>query len=815
MQRPIIGVTCAYSLGIALASQIQIPARTCSLLSVLLIILTLLGFAAWSRLESRVLMAFALSSFFLLGAIFYDVYTHPPSKPHLANLSEQFLRDPVIVEGIICAPPERLSTGEEEPQRVRLTLNEVILFAGKGATATEGRLRITLKQPDEPFLYGERIRLPVQLRQPRGLLNPGGFCLPRYLLSEGIYLEGRVKSGEEILRLGRVGGSRALNWVYDLRQKMLRQMEAHVAAPYCGILQGITLGDRSSLDKDLQEAFVRSGTFHILAISGLNVSMVAALLYFLLRLLRFPLRLRAGLTIIWVIFYAALAGGGPSVVRAGIMTSLFLGALILEREVDIANTLALSALLILLWNPLHLLEAGFQLTFAATLGILLLIHAFPMTSLPRPLRWLLNSLGVSAAATSATLPILAYHFHRASLIGILANLPIVPLSGIVTAIGLIYALLSLFLSSGLHWLAHLLQILIVFMARLARFFASLPGASFQLYGPSLAMILLYYGSLFSAWNWRKARWPKFTCFICLFLLSSLLGTKLYHSQHRTDLRVTFLDVGQGDCALLELPAGRSMLIDGGGSRQADFDVGEQVVRPYLLHRWVGKLDHIALSHPHPDHLRGLIAVLRDFKVKEVWEGKGAPDLPLYLEFRKCLEEKGVPLQSYTAGKSLNDPPLHVAVLHPSRPYLKGSPRGAFSDENNNSLVLRISYGAIRFLFPGDIEAEAENRILARRAYLASEVIKVPHHGGRTSSSVRFIRAVRPTYAIATAGAFNPFGHPSPEVVKRYEAMGARVLQTSRDGAITMITDGKNLRVTTAAQASRDGPSQLFELLGFD
>jgi competence protein ComEC len=147
--------------------------------------------------------------------------------------------------------------------------------------------------------------------------------------------------------------------------------------------------------------------------------------------------------------------------------------------------------------------------------------------------------------------------------------------------------------------------------------------------------------------------------------------------------------------------------------------------------------------------------------------------------------------------------------------LKGSPRGAFSDENNNSLVLRISYGAVRFLFPGDIEAEAENRILARRAYLASEVIKVPHHGGRTSSSARFIRAVRPTYAIATAGAFNPFGHPSPEVVKRYEAMGARVLQTSRDGAITMITDGKNLRVTTAAQASRDGPSQLFELLGFD
>ena len=812
MQRPIIGVTCAYSLGVAVASQIHFPARISSLLLVLLILLALLGLAAWSRLGSRVLMCLALSSFFLLGVTFYELCAHPPSKSHLANIGEDSLQGPVVVEGNICAPPERLSSAEEETRRVRVTLNKVILFGDRVAWAMAGRLRMTLKQPEEELLYGERIRLPVQLRRPRGLFNPGGLCLSRYLLSEGIYLEGRLKSGEEILRLGRVGGSRALNLLYDLRQKMLSQMEAHLAVPYCGVLQGITLGDRASLNKDLREVFVRSGTFHILAISGLNVSMVAALLYFILRLLRFPLRLRAGLTIIWVIVYAALAGGNPSVVRAALMTSLFLGALILEREVDLTNTLALSALLILLWNPLHLLEAGFQLTFGATLGILLLMQAFPMASLPRPSRWLLSSLGVSVAATLATLPILAHHFHRASLIGIVANLPIVPLSGIITAIGLIYALLSLFLSSGLDWLAQLLQILIALMARLAHFFSCLPGASFQLYGPSLAMILLYYGSLFSAWHWKKARWTKVTLLISLLLLSSLIGAKFYLVHHRSDLRVTFLDVGQGDCALLELPAGRSMLIDGGGSRQGDFDVGEQVVRPYLLHRWVGKLDRIVLSHPHPDHLRGLMAVLRDFKVKEAWEGKGAPNLPLYLEFRKCLQEEGVLLRSYAAGKSLNDPPLHVAVLHPSRPYLKGSPRGSFSDENNNSLVLRVSYGRIRFLFPGDIEAEAENRILARRAYPASEVIKVPHHGGRTSSSARFIRAVHPTYAVASAGAFNPFGHPYPEIVKRYEGMGAKFLQTSRDGAIMMVTDGKTLRVMTALQ-ERGRRRPLLELLG--
>lgn len=812
--RPIVGVTCAYSLGIALASQIHIPTRTSSLLLVLLILLALLNFTAWRRFDSRVLIGFALLSFFLLGTIFYALCAHPLSKAHLANLGEGFLQDPVVVEGTICSPPERLSLSEEETQRVRLTLDQVILFAGEGAAAMEGRIRMTLKEPEQEFLYGERIRLPVQLRRPRGLLNPGGFCLPRYLLSEGIYLEGRVKPKEKIFRFGRVGGSRALNFLYDLRRKMLRQMEAHVKAPYCGVLQGITLGERAFLDKDVQEAFVRSGTYHILAISGLNVSMVAAILYFLLRLLRIPLRLRAGLTIIWVILYAFLAGGSPSVVRAALMTSLFLGALILEREVDLTNTLALAALLILLWNPLHLLEAGFQLTFAATLGILLLVQALPASPLPRPLRWLLNSLGLSVAATLATFPILAHHFHRASLIGVLANLPIVPLSGVITAVGLIYAFLSLFLSWGLHWLAQSLQILIALMVRLAYLFSHLPGASFPLYGPSLAMILFYYGALLSAWHWPKARWAKIASLSGLFLLSSLISAKFYLTQHQSDLRVTFLDVGQGDCALLELPAGKAILIDGGGSRQGDFDVGKQVVAPYLLHRWVGKLDCVVLSHPHPDHLRGLMEILREFKVKEAWEGKGAPDLPLYLEFRRCLQERGIPLRSYAAGKSLNDPPLHLAVLHPSRPYLKASPRGAFSDENNNSLVLRISYGRIRFLFPGDIEAEAETRILERRTYPASEVIKIPHHGGKTSSTAGFIRTVHPTYAIASAGASNPFRHPSPEIVKRYEAMGVKVLQTMRDGAILMVTEGKSLEVGTALE-ERDRRRSLLELLGLD
>jgi competence protein ComEC len=418
-------------------------------------------------------------------------------------------------------------------------------------------------------------------------------------------------------------------------------------------------------------------------------------------------------------------------------------------------------------------------------------------------KWLLASLLVSLAASLATFPILAHHFHRASLIGVLANLPIVPLSGLLTALGLIYAGLSLLPLPGLHWLAQLLQLLIGLMAHLAHFFSSLPGASLALFSPSILMILFYYGFLLSAWQWRKAKWARISSLACLFLLASLIGAKLYHLQHRGELRVTFLDVGQGDCAVLEL-------------REGNFDLGQQVVKPYLLHRWVGRLDRAILSHPHPDHLRGLIAIVRDFPVEEAWEGKSPSGSPLHAEFLALLQQKGIPLRRWVAGERPGKiGPLNIEVLHPSVPHLVGSPRGGFSDENNNSLVLKIRYGGVTLLFTGDIGAEAETRILGRGQDVRCNALKIPHHGGRTSSTIPFIRAATPTYAIASAGAFNPFGHPSPETMKRYEEAGVKAFSTSYDGAIMLTTDGKGLRVWTAREERKGGRSFWLNWLGWD
>jgi len=802
MRRPTAQIAIALALGIALASRVSVSSTLYPYLFPALILVLLLGLTCWFRFGERTgFWLLPCLAFFLLGIISCHLHAHPPSPYHLANISTWSSPRPTLVEGRVCLPPERISQGQGE-EGIRVVLDRVVLEAASKVFPARGRIRLHLPPQPEELRYGERIRLRAQLRPPRGYLNPGGFHLPDHLLSQGIYLEGTATDEEEIIRLGRWEGRTPLALIYDLRARMLQRLGTLVTSPHLGVLEAITLGERSSLDRKTREDFVASGTYHILAISGLHVGMVAGFLFFFLRLVRIPRRLCASLSIAMIIFYAFLAGGSSSVVRASIMTVLFLGGIVLEREADLYNTLALAALLILLSNPFHLLEPGFQLTFAATLGIIMITKDLNPRLSRGWWKWLAGSLLVSLAATLATFPLLARHFHRASLVGVLANLPVVPLTGLLTGLGLLLALLSLFPLPGLHLIGRAIDFLLVLLTSLAHFFSTLPGSSLWIYEPSIPMIVLYYGALLLIGQWRRHRWAQIGCGICLFLLALLVGYRLHQVHHGTQLRVTFLDVGQGDCALLELPGGRAILVDGGGNRRGEFDVGEQVVKPYLLHRWVGKLDLIVLSHPHPDHLGGIISLVRGFPVKELWEARIPQAPPLQQELHRLLQEKGIVLHRWLAGE-VPDPigPLRIEILHPSPPLFYRCHRGSFAAENNNSLVLRIHFGQMRFLFCGDIEEEAERRIMARRPELTCQVLKVPHHGGKTSSSLSFIRAVSPRYAVFSAGAHNPFGHPSAEVMYRYQQMGVRLLSTARHGAVMMLTDGERLRVWAAGEES--------------
>lgn len=803
LRRPLVPLVVAFLLGIVAARLLPLSVFVWLLAGLLTTGLALLS-AACRRL--RVASLFLLLVFFSLGAGRLGVESYLLLPHHIDRVPEEILEQPLLIEGVVASPNDpsagdtRGIGGEEGRIRILLDLRTMWL-AGREIEVT-GRARLTLLRPGIVPAYGERIRGQFKLRRPRGYLNPGGFDYPLYLKSQGVTLEGWAGEGETLERRGTGEGFRLLGLAYTLRDRMIRAVSGLLPSDQASLLVAIILGERSGIPRRINEAFLGSGTYHILAISGLNVSLLAGALFFLLKAARVPLRLSALLSIGLITFYAALAGGSPSVVRAAVMTDVYLLGLILDREADSLNTLALSAIGLLLWQPLFLFDVGFQLTFVATGAILVAVDRLPLASWPVPWRWAATPVVLSIAAFLGTAPILASAFHRSSLIGILANLPIVPLSGLLTGAGMLFALLAMVIPQSLGWFAVLIGWLIDLLVSLAGWFARLPFASVQLFSPSIPMIICYYAAIGAAMAAMGRRWLRWAACAAALACVILVGVRLLPIFQDGRLRMTVLDVGQGDGIVLELPGKRTILIDGGGLFDDRFDIGEQVVVPFLLSRWIGHLDVVVLSHPHPDHLNGLQAVLRHISVGQLWDSGQRAVIPTYLWLEEVLRDRRIPHKILEAGYQTSQfAPVQIGVLHPSNPMLSGSPRGRFSDVNSNSLVLTVRYGKVAFLLPGDIEQEAEDRLLEQETDLGAQVLKVPHHGGRTSSSEPFLARVHPKIAIVSAGYRNRFRHPHQETLDRYRANGIQLYRTDRDGAVTVMSDGSTVEVKTM-QGSR-------------
>jgi competence protein ComEC len=804
MRRPLVPLVVALLLGIVAARLLPLPALVWFLAGPAAIGLVLLS-AAYHQL--RVASLSLLFLFFSLGAGRLGVELRLLPAHHIDRLPEETLDQPLVIEGIVASPSDvtGVDTGgvEGEGGRVRILLDLRTMWLGERAIEITGRARLTLLDPEIVPAYGERIRGQFKLRRPRGYLNPGGFDYPLYLRSQGVTLEGWAGEGETLERRGTGEGSRLLTWAYTLRNRMIRAVNGLLPPDQASLLVALTLGARSDIPRQTTEAFQASGTYHILAISGLNVSILAGALFFLLKAIRVPLRLSALLSMGLITFYAALAGGSASVVRAAVMADVYLLALVSDREADSLNTLALSALGLLLWQPLLLFDVGFQLTFVATWTILAAVDRLPSALLPIPWRWVVTPVLLSVAAFLGTAPILASTFYRISPVGILANLPIVPLSGLLTGAGMLFAVLATAIPGSLGWFATLIGWLIELLVSLAGWFARLPLASVTLFPPSAPMIICYYLALGTAMAAMGRRWLRWTAYAAALVCVILVGVRLLPIFQNGRLRMTVLDVGQGDGIVLELPGKRTILIDGGGLFDDRFDIGEQVVVPFLLSQWIGRLDLVVLSHPHADHLNGLQAVLRHFPVSQVWDNGERTSMPTYLWFEEVLRDKRIPHKILRAGYQTSEfDPVQIAVLHPSNPLLHDSPRGHFSDVNSNSLVLTVKYGTVTLLLPGDIEQEAEHLLLERGAVLQAQVLKVPHHGGRTSSSEPFLASVRPKIAVVSAGYRNRFRHPHQETLDRYRAIAIDPYRTDRDGAVTVTSDGNTVGVATFRQSGR-------------
>jgi competence protein ComEC len=587
------------------------------------------------------------------------------------------------------------------------------------------------------------------------------------------------------------------------------------AADEKAVLKALVFGDRSGIGDGLRERFNRAGAGHLLAISGLHVGIVATLVFGVFRwILSFlpPLLWRgwgrqwaAAATLVPVLAYGLLAGMSPSTQRAVLMVAVFLAALILGRTQDTLNTLAVAALLILALFPPALFSISFQLSFAAVLAIvygLEKVGALGEQQVGPPVkragRRLTGFVLVSFLAIAGTAPVVLYHFNQSSVVGIAANLILVPLVGfVVVPLGLVSAFGSIFFEPA-SALGFWLCIKILHPALVTvDFFSGLSFAAVKTVTPTLVEVGLFYLAGWALLNLRKATIAPWVLAAAIVLAA---GDGLYWSYQRfwhRDLKVTAIDVGQGGCTLMELPGGGVVLYDGGGfSDNRLFDMGQRVVAPLLWRKKIATVDMLVLSHPNADHLNGLIYIARHFNVQELWTNGDANTTQGYGKLMTVCREQGIVVRTVDAGtpKTVVGP-VTLAVLNPPAGFIGQADDIDQAYRNNGSLVVKAAMGETAFLLTGDIEAQAESQLVRQRGReLASTVLFAPHHGSRTSSSADLIAAVSPAVVVISAGAGNRFGFPHTEVTDRYRAAGSRILCTGTHGAIEMRSDGKTVHV---------------------
>ena len=834
--RPVIPILVSMILGLACGSWLP-GHKVCAYF----IILVCTGLILYFILQKKTVLILPVVLFFAFGYISLQPWIAPkfPSN-HITNfLDLQKWRivglideNPVIYKERLKFILQARTLGEDKDKNFPVT----------------GKIRVTMRGNSQDISIGDKVSFTGKIRSIRNFNNPGGFDYKKYMSFKKIWGTSYVR-GKDLIVIKRNSGKGIDKKIADARSRISDLIDNTVEGDKRGVLKALLIGDRNSISKNLKEAFNRAGAGHILAISGLHIGIVATVAFFFfkwaLSYIKYflwnalTIKIAAILSLFPVVIYGLLSGMSPSTQRAVIMVTVFLMTFIFEREHDPLNTLAIAAMIILVVHPPSLFSISFQLSFMAVLAIIYGLSRIHVKSVIRKeghfqvqkkvYLFLLTSL----FAILGTLPLLMLYFNQVSFVGLLANLLIIPVIGfIVVPLGLFSVLLYPATIQGAAWCITANSELLAKALDIVIWFSNLPFASIKTVTPTYFEICCYYvlgwavlyliGSYYENAG-KKNKLPGETDLInnkkelkkqstasrkrkvlAVIIVVIIAGTAdtcywLYHRFRHDDLRVTVIDVGQGSSALLEMPEGFNLLIDGGGfPDNSAFDVGERVIAPLLWRKKIKTIDTLILSHPNSDHLNGLLYIAENFNVKRVWANCDTADTVGYRKFMEIIKKKSIYLPEFkdiSRKHIINGAQLDL--LYPADDYMDNNKR-TWSNFNNNSLVIKVKFGSKSILFPGDIMSKAEKELVAIAGDdLTSDILIAPHHGSKTSNSNSFIDSVNPETVIFSSGWGNRYRFPHPSVLKKYRELGCSILRTDSHGAITISIDGQSLEVLPA------------------
>ncbi|MEQ1795150.1 MAG: DNA internalization-related competence protein ComEC/Rec2 [Nitrospira sp.] len=771
------------------------PIVLCSILLVIILILSAVeraGFIEWRR---SVTWCAALC----LGVIYWT-WVAPPlsSRAYNEPFSESSLEYAGRIVGLV----------QHAPSRVTMLVK---IEDSSGGSPVPHMIRLIWRDPDDPVIAGDQVVFRAKLRLPAGSLNPRGFDYASYVERQGIEAMGTVTGPQAVRRNGgdpgwwwRVWGN-IDRWRSAIRDSARRSL----AQPALGLFLGIVIGERGYVEEELQEWFMTTGTVHLLSISGSHLGLIALVVLGTLRrgftyvpasmLLSLsrrvsPTRLAILGTWLVVTFYALLAGAELATMRAWIMICLAFATIWIGSERHVLHALAGAALLIVLHDPRAIGDISFQLSFLSVLAIiwvLVPVSSQADTEKSADTTWgiwgshIREAILLGAAVTVITTPLVAWYFNQVPWLGLVTNLAAVPFTGIILVpIGLLSAIVVLLNGAESLLFAGVQQTLLEWMVNALHWCALIPGGDWRVAAPSIVVMTFFYLGVPLA-----AGAIRFQCHrvVGIGLIVIALADWTGYGSFRMDgdhWRVTFLDVGQGDSAVIELPDGKTVLIDG-GARYERFDMGRSVILPFLLNQGIRRLDHIIATHPQQDHVGGLPWVIRHLEAGNFWQTGIVRPEPLFRQLRQAVAESKLTDHVAMRGQEIVwGDQCRLTVLNPFT-FRNGETSlhdMSGTSLNNESVVTRLVCGEHSVVFAADIETEALHRLTALGQDPVT-VLKVPHHGARSSLDREWIAQARPRYAVFSVGRHNSYGHPVHDVLETYSAVGSELVRTDRDGAI--------------------------------